>query len=822
MCSTSSIRILAVVAVVALAPSEGFAASLNVASGTTETVAADANYDSVSVSGTLVVNGAKLTSSGALALTGGTVRLSDGATLTAAGVAASSVASRIEFNGGRLVTSGQISADGVALSLVGSGGDVLVDFNFSGWMYAFVASSGGKTTVSGSRKLVLSVKGSSIGLTGNTSYLAMTHTGRTEIRGGSLSADYDKFPNSGELFVAGDAELWIGGMWLTVGSLTGPGSITGRAGGQVKISVPSGAVGCCYSSVASELELIKEGAGVLKTTGTMPSSVTVNGGEVRAVPRSEIGYSQFRFKVDGVGTPAKTGMQLNELAFFAGEQDVTAGYAATSFGKESGDDIWNGGHIFDKKDNTKWWYTYSADPSFGKAWVAVTYPERRIITGYRLKASDTGGDVPKSWRLFGRDAGGEWELIDEKVDDENAPEPGNNWSSEYVVSCAANPGVLSFSSLALANGTTLSAPADTTVSCAALSDGGASYSFAAGSSVDIGVAADCASKGIVGAGAFAKSGAADLDSYGAASPEAIRVRNGTLALRMPIALRQWKLAIGDVYDASGNELALGEFAVYDQSGNRLNVTGSATMESRASSFSATQAGYLYDGKDNNQAWLDWGSLNVNIADDTTWPWTSFTLAEGAPAVAGYNLRTATYVSKGRPKTWKLYARAASSDEWTLVDAQTDSESPSSSYTWYDGEWEWPGKAAWLVSSTMAGTAEAFPAATPVTVDPGATLDLTRAAATQLADIGIDGDAVGHATIRGGACATAGTLRVTFSGPVPAAPYTLPLKLDGVGGTGALRAWTLMANGEACIGVHLGVGPDGMVSVMPVGTVIVFR
>ena len=392
------------------------------------------------------------------------------------------------------------------------------------------------------------------------------------------------------------------------------------------------------------------------------------------------------------------------------------------------------------------------------------------------------------------------------------------------MSLAAHPGALSCSSLVLAKGTALSAPADTALSVSSLTDNGAAYSFAAGSSVDIGVTANCVSKGIVGAGAFAKSGSADLESYGAASPDAVRVKGGALTLRTPIVLKQWKLAIGDVYDASGNEFALGEFAVYDQGGNRLNVTGSATMASRASSFSDTQAGYLYDGKDDGkQAWVNWGALNVDVADDTTWPWTSFTLADGAPAVAGYNLRTATYVSKGRPKTWKLYARAASSDEWTLVDSKTNVETPSTSYTWYDGESEWPGKAAWLVSSTTSDTAAAFPAATPVTVDSGATLDLTRAAATRISVVEVDGDAVGYGAIVGGACAASGTIRVTTaSGRLPVATVSLPLKLVDCADVENVASWTLEVNGVVKANCRMFVAADGTVTVQPNGFIITFR
>ena len=800
-----------------------FAAALTVpAGGAPVTVSADANYDSISVAGELVVDGANLTSSGALELTGGTVRLGNGATLTAAGVTASSSTSVIEFNGGRLATSGKITANGANLELSANEGDVLVDFRNDTWMYAFDGS--GATKVKGSGKFVMSFAESKggIGLASNKNCLNLSHAGRTEIRGGVLSTFHDVFPAAGELFIAGDATLDIGGLWLTVGSLTGPGTITGNSGGQVKISVPSGVAGCCYSRVASVLELVKDGAGVLKTIGVMPASFAVKGGEVRVAARSEVGYTQFKFKVDGAGTAGKTGMQLNEIAFFSGEKDVTAGYSATSFGKEANDDIWNGGKVFDKNDGTKWWYSYSADPSFGKAWVSVTYPERRIITGYKLKSQDWGGDMPRSWRLFGRDEDGEWELIDEKIDESTVPEPVNNWSPEYAVSYAANPGATVCSAIAFDPGTALSVPAGMSFSCTSLTDNGALFSFASGSAVDIGVTENFESKSIVGSGAFAKFGAADMVSYGTVAPEAIRVKEGVLAFRTPVALKEWKLAVGDVFDASGDEFALGEFAVYGQDGNRLNVTGSATMASRSSSFSSTQAAYLYDGKDNRQAWIKWSDLNVDVANEATWPWTSFTLADGAPAVAGYNLRTATYVAKGRPKTWRLYARATSSDDWTLVDEKTDAASPEASYTWYDGTSEWPGKAAWMLSFASKDTVSAFSPETSVSVDPGATLDLTAAAQTRIGDIRIDGDVEGCGTIRGGTLAGEGTIHVAFAGKVPSVPCALPLRLDGVDAASALRNWTLSVNGKVAGNRYAVAGQDGTVEIRSFGFVMEIR
>ena len=813
----SSIRTLTVAAVAALASSGLFAESLNVAGGETLTVSSDATYDSVTVSGTLVVSNANLTSSGALALTGGTVRLQSGATLTAAGVNASSAESTIEFSGGRLVTSGQIKADGMKLSILSGAGDAFIDFEFSGWAYIFYTPNGGSISSSGSGALVLSIaNGQNVGICQNSANFTLRHSGRSELRGGEFGLFKNNvFSQSGELFVAGGAALNMSGSWLAVGSLTGPGTII--SAGQLTLNVDGGSQGCCYSYLQSTTTMIKTGAGVLKAIGTMPASFTVRGGEVRAVPRSEVGYSQFKIKVDGVGAQPGNGMQLNELAFFAGEDDVTAGFAATAFDKSSG---YHGEGIFDKKEGTnsnKWWYNYdnAANPSFDNAWVTVTYPERRVVTGYKIKTADSGGVAPKSWRLYGRDEGGEWELLDQRIDEPTVPDSLYSWSPEYAVSCASHPGALECSSLSLTNGTKLASMPGTVLSVASLTDAGAFYSFAAGSSVEIGAGADVLSQGIVSSGAFTKSGSSNLVAYGAAAPESLHVKEGVLTLRAPVASRRWKLAIGAV-DGEGG-VALGEFAVYDQDGDRLNVIGTVTMAGfDPGSFTSTTSpgAKVYDGLDVGQAWCNLNGLNVN--DESTWKWTSFTLAEGAAPVVSYNLRTATYVPGGRPKTWKIYAYDSESG-WVAVDSRENASMPGTASTWYNG-----GK-PWLVSSAAAARVAAFPAATPVRVDAGATLDLTDAPSTQVSVVEVDGDAVGYGTIVGGACAASGTVRVTMSsGRLPMATTVLPLRLVDCADVENVAGWTLEVNGVVKAKRHLSVAADGTVTIEPSGLVITFR
>lgn len=453
-----------------------------------------------------------------------------------------------------------------------------------------------------------------------------------------------------------------------------------------------------------------------------------------------------------------------------------------------------------------------ASPSFDKAWVEVTYPTRRVITGYKIKSQDWGGAVPKAWRLYGRDAGGEWELLDQQT--AATVEPNYHWSDEFVVDCGIHPGRLSCPAISLAKGTTLSAFANTELVCQSIVDNGATYDFAAGSSVSLNTASDLTVDNAVG-GAFVKTGSGTLESYGTPSVDSLRVSGGTLALRTPVALKQWKLAIGDVYNLSGGEVTFGELAVNDTAGNRLNVNGSPTMVSYdEGSFKGGQAMNLYDNNGGTQGWVS--SDGLVPSNESTWKTTLFTLTETAPAVASYNLETASYgaPANGTPKTWKLYARASSSDAWTLIDAQTDVTTPSASYTWYRNG------VPWRLAAT-AGSVAAFGATTPVTVDAGATLDVSCAAETAIGHLVVDGDAASAGTICGGSFAAEGVLEVSFADASRKPPFALPLVCADVDGVANLKMWTVICNGKT-LNAKLLRSPDGSLRVEPQGLVLIFR
>lgn len=101
------------------------AESLTVTSGQAVTVDTAKSYDSVTLSG-------------------GTIVLADGGTLTTGGISVENADSTIRFDGGRLASSGRIWATGCTLTMTAQDGDVDLEFPFASWEYLFGTASSGK------------------------------------------------------------------------------------------------------------------------------------------------------------------------------------------------------------------------------------------------------------------------------------------------------------------------------------------------------------------------------------------------------------------------------------------------------------------------------------------------------------------------------------------------------------------------------------------------------------------------------------------------------------------------------------------------------
>lgn len=363
--------------------------------------------------------------------------------------------------------------------------------------------------------------------------------------------------------------------------------------------------------------------------------------------------------------------------------------------------------------------------------------------------------------------------------------------------------------------------------------GSVTFNFQAGSSVDLtpgdGTGAPADVEISIGSasvldGALTKSGTGMLKLAGipaSCSSPKIHVKDGTLAFRTSsMRWKHWKFVFCEIEPKNGEAkgISVGEVAVYDADGKRLNVTGTDTMARLTSetSFSAERNSQMYDGiaADNN-----WGFLGSvpDPSNESSWAYTSFALSDAAPPVAAYNLMSGGGGTWNCwPKTWKVYARETETDEWILVDTQTNATLPNNNFTWYNGG------NPWLVTSTQASGEAAFPASTPVAVDPGATLDLSDASATAVSSLVVDADAVGYGTITGGVCAASGVIRVTVADKLPSGTVILPLKFAECADTENVRRWTLEVNGAVKANWHPRVAQDGTLTLESPGCVIVIR
>lgn len=798
------------------------AAALEVGSGETVDISDSRTYDSVSING-------------------GTIVLKAGGVLRAGGVNVGSADSTITFNGGRLAISGPIKTMGAgSLYLNGNDGDVIVvNENTASWLRLFQYDSGatGRIHVTGNKNFVVTFPRNgalSQFETGKVSSLLLENGGRTEVNNASASGNYLIDNGWGNLFENQEARLGYGvtlnmqNIWHAARELTGAGSVSGA---YLRFEVPQNATSKCVVQTVNLNDMIKRGAGRLDVFKAAPTNLIVEAGEVQVLPRSQVGYSEFRLKIDGVGTPAKSGMKLNSFALYSGNDDVTAGYAFASI---PGQNSAYADLFMDGTSDRSWWYGYDTNggmvnPSFDNAYIDVRYNDRRIVTGYKLRTADAGGgDKPKAWRLFGRDSNGEWELLDQQTDATIASGEFV-WSSEFSAQIPADAvSTASCGKLSMNSGAKLTVlPNAAFASSAFAPANGAVFDFRAGSSVDIapadanGAAADleiaAGSSSLNGALAKSGSGALTLTGVSEANgPEKVHVKEGTLALRSYINWKHWKFVFCDMADNLGTPIgmAINEVAVFDADGNRLNVVNSSTLDALTeSSLAATTNARMYDGDDSTY-WLT--STLPKPADDTTWLYTSFTLSSTAPSVASYNLKAGgTGAGNSRPKAWKVYARESATDVWVLVDEKTDVSAPGAGVAWYNGG------TSWSVAALPGSGAAALGASVPITVDPGATLDLTRANETVISDLVVDGDASGVGTIRGGTCAAEGVVRISLSGQCSQSPWYLPLVLDGVSNTEALSDWTIEVNGRRTR-KRLSAGVNGQLFVKRDGLTIIVQ
>lgn len=828
----SSSRTLMFAAVAALVSVGAFADSLTVSSGETVTISETKTYDSVSIDGGTIVLDAD-----------GVLKVGTG------GVNVGASDSTITFNGGKLAISGSVRTTGAGnLYLNGNDGDVIVvNENTGAWirMFECAGDATGRVRVAGGRDFVLYTS-RSCGVAkkdaNKDASLCLQHTGLTKLNNAKGTGDFSYGNNYGNVFE--NQETWLNhgstldmtSVWHVMKkSLRGAGSVMGN---YIRFEIPQNEIAECSVRTFNLTDFIKKGEGRLDVFNATPTNLTVEAGEVRVLPRSQMGYSEYRLKIDGVGTAQKSAMGFNAVALYSGEDDITSEFVSAGLGSCNQDHVQHdagyAANLLDGTTENGWWYGYdvnggsTANPSFDNAYLDIRFVDRRIVTGYKFRTRQTNSDFPTSWRLFGRDPGGEWELLDQRVD---AKLPGTQWTWSDMFTATIPADAVSTAScgkLSMNSGAKLTVlPNAAFASCAFAPANGAVFDFRAGSSVDIapadanGAAADLeiAAGSSSFNGALAKSGSGTLTLTGVSAangPEKVHVKEGTFALRSYINWKHWKFVFCDLDTNKGDPTGIGmaELAVFDAEGHRLNVTGTATMGALTEeNFGGDYNGRMYDESDSS-CYL--GNAVPTIAEESTWKYTSFSLSPSAPAVASYNLKSGSNgPSNSRPKTWRVYARENTEDEWVLIDSRTDVATPSDNTTWYNNG------TPWAVAATAGSGAAAFGSAVPVTVDPGAVLDLTCANETTLSRLVMDGDAAGYGTIRGGTFASTGTFEISTAS-TPRFPMTMPVKIEGDVSAKTLSGWKVVINGVEKRGCKVVVTSEGRPVASTSGLVFMIR
>lgn len=842
----SSINLLLFAAVAVVMSVNAFAESLTV--GSDETVTAECKaYDAMTIQGTLVIpsGGAATCTATRVSIDGGTIQLGAGSVLRVKGIDVGDSNSTIEFNGGKIVLVEELKTNGAGnLNLNGLGGDVVIDHVPTQWKRIFENATGvtGRIYVNGENNLVINMYrtcGIARKDSGVEGSVLLQHSGRTEINNPKDSETYSLGNQWGSVFASTDvvlghgANLDLSSVWHVMEkSLTGAGSAKGA---YLRFEIPQGGAGSCFAQVDMVKDLVLKGGGRLDVFKAAPTNLTIEAGEVCVLPRSRLGYAEYRLKIDGVGTAEKAAMGINAIALYAGEEDISPRFVSARLGS-FGHDAGYAANLLNGTSDAGWWYGYDVNggstenPSFDNAYLDIRFNEHHIVTGYKIRTRHANSDRPTSWRLFGRDPDGEWELLDQRVD-EKLPGAQHAWSGLFTAEIPDDADATTrCKTLAMNSGTKLTVLSNATFACCAFAPKGDEvFDFRPGSTVDFlaedanGAAANMevvACDGYSFAGTLAKSGGGTLAMVGCSAfegPERIHVKEGTLAFRSYNPWKHWKFVFCDLDNNKGipSGLSVDEIAVFDADGNRLNVTGTVTMAALTeTSFSDYRKPMMYDGINDTMGYV---GVVPNPENESTWVYTSFSLSPSAPSVASYNLMSGgNGPSNSRPKTWKVYAREKETDDWVLVDSQADIDTPSGNSIWYNG-----GK-TWKVAAVQGSGAAAFRASMPITVDPGATLDLTRANATEISHLVVDGDAAGYGTIRGGTCAESGVVRVTVAGGLPSEPVGLPLKLIDCAGADNVRNWTLEVNGAAKATRRLSVAADGTLTVTATGTVVVIR
>lgn len=650
--------------------------------------------------------------------------------------------------------------------------------------------------------------------------LSMKYTGRTVVQqGGFALRGADLLPTSSDLVLERGTVIDWGGNWQELRSVTGLGKIASRGqSDRLTLNVPADVTTRLSCAIDNPLTIVKTGVGTLEVLEDDLGNVTVSEGRLKMLCRADFGYDQYRFKIDSAYSPKYDAVHLSELYFYDGDDRVSTPYLETTQKK-----------LFDDNydDDHKWWISVRYDQEtptyFDSRHATVSYSDLKKITSYSwVTAGDSPGNWdngrdPGSWRLMGAISGSSaFKTLSTVGHREYLMEKRHSETKKFVVAypqpVCSNLTVSAKGTLELAAGVELSCKA-VSVSCG---------DIVCGEGAKIVSASDRDQSLVLPAfdgGAFEKAGAGRMQVDGQfAGLDAIRVSGGTLAVdngyvianryfRFVIESNRWMVAHATTAPSTTEQktIQFGELGLYDRRGNRLNLSADG-----ASTSGNASAGCLIDDDTVTSCYY----TKLPTAYDFT-----VTLSEEKAAVGVVSYLFALETQWGgvldkTPCTWKVYTKAESDDDWTLLDVKPNSAAASGTAGWKG----WNGGVPWTFGEKVAPPRAAMDATTEITVDADATLDVSALGdATLFGAISVD--LAGAGTVKGGKFAETGVLRVTGYGP--GAGVTLPLTFVGTEAPDSFANWSVVVDGV--VKSNWGVGFDGTkLSLVKPGTVLIVR
>ncbi len=438
-------------------------------------------------------------------------------------------------------------------------------------------------------------------------------------------------------------------------------------------------------------------------------------------------FTHYRFRVTKVNDEnnADQIMELREIKLIEGDADVTfaASYKWDSTTtKTGGTDMFGNGETPDKAYDmnltSKWCDLRLAAQDCW--WIEFIYDAPVQVTAYNWAKTDNQYRSPRAWVLEGSDDGETWTIVDSREMD-TADLPKDAWVSAepFAVASAAKSRVEKLGALSVASGATLDLSAlDCDVEVSSISGGG-TIALGSGAFVvnnDGDTVIDTAQ--FTGSpSAIVKKGTGTLSVYGAL-PAPLDVRDGEVApaagtigfpgkyFQFTIKATRTKQQVGELgkfnlFAADGTAVATGlKWYGADNLPGWMYVNdkdGTPAKNLPAGTFSqGGQYTYSYwNGVHEMPACIFYAPDNTankwctiqhefDVNDESTWYVLNMRLADDAPNVVGYNLKTSNGDNNDRPvAAWTLKG-SLDGETWTLLDERNlGNDAPNKGNTWYN-------------------------------------------------------------------------------------------------------------------------------------------